>query len=58
MVDCFTGGVGELAFEFTIDPGERKAMTISDATLSERLWQTVLESVATLKIDASLSTLP
>jgi hypothetical protein len=28
-------------------------MTISDATLSERLWQTVLESVGSLRIDAS-----
>jgi hypothetical protein len=28
-------------------------MTISDATLSERLWQTVLESVGALRIDAS-----
>ena len=28
-------------------------MTISDATLNERLWQTVLDSVGTLKIDAS-----
>ena len=36
-----------------MDPGERKAMTISDATLSERLWQTVLESVGGLRIDAS-----
>ena len=40
-------------FGLTIDPGERKAMTISDATLSERLWQTVLESVGGLRIDAS-----
>jgi len=28
-------------------------MNISDATLSERLWQTVLESVGALTIDAS-----
>ena len=44
---------GNLACEFTIDPGERKVVTISNTELSERLWETVIGSVGTLKIDAS-----